>query len=69
MPAWIMIDDERMVEWPARGSTGDWPRESRRGMMSLRAEDPFGRRRKPRGGAGEARRCSTLIRRRTLGDE
>ena len=68
MPAWITIDDERMVQWPRRGSTGDWPRESRGGVMWLRAEDPFGRRRMPRVEAGEARRCSTLIRRTTRGD-
>jgi len=67
MPAWLMIDDERLVQYP-RDSTGDWPRESRRGIIWLRANDPFGRRRKPRAEAGEERRCSTLIRRTTRGN-
>ena len=68
MPAWIRIDNGRMAQWPGRGSTGDWPRESRRGVMWLRAEDPFGRRRMPRVEAGEARRRSTMVRRKTRGD-
>jgi len=50
MPSWIMIDEERLMQWPR--DKGD----SRSGIIWLRSPDPFGRRRRSRTEASPGRR-------------